>query len=190
MTRGAPGRVCETHRGRRTSRSRLPDPGHREVWRDRISGPNPRSAPPSGSPLEGAPQRAGCGDSMYIFLARQGLFSGQPIHSLPSSPRRRGPKRRGRAMERDGRNLFTSCGYGCRLRGDDSGGAATIGDRGAQSWWATLRFCPTYGRGSASMSTKATVQGVSVRLLQAWLVPRWIRMSPAFNKVSSSSINA
>ena len=32
------------------------------------------------------------------------------------------------------------------------------------------------------MSTKATVQGVSVRLLQAWLVPRWIRMSPAFNK--------
>jgi hypothetical protein len=44
--------------------------------------------------------------------------------------------------------------------------------------------------GSASISTKATVQGVSVRLLQAWLVPRWIRMSPAFNSVSPSSINA
>jgi hypothetical protein len=45
-----------------------------------LAGPSlrsqPRSAPPSGSPLEGAPQRAGCGHPMDIFLGRQGLFSG------------------------------------------------------------------------------------------------------------------
>ena len=44
--------------------------------------------------------------------------------------------------------------------------------------------------GLASISTKAMQHGCSVRLLQAWLVPRWINTSPALSSTSPSSISA
>src|SRR5687767_3930276 len=47
-----------------------------------------------------------------------------------------------------------------------------------------------YYTASASISTKATWHGSSVRLLQAWLVPRWISTSPVLSRTSPSSISA
>ena len=44
--------------------------------------------------------------------------------------------------------------------------------------------------GLASINTKAIRHSSSVRLLQAWLVPRWIRQSPAFSNTSPSSMTA
>ena len=56
---------------------------------------------------------------------------------------------------------------------------------------ASLRPGMTPGyTGSASISTKAMQHGCSVRLLQAWLVPRWISTSPALSSTSPSSISA
>ena len=44
--------------------------------------------------------------------------------------------------------------------------------------------------GLALTRMNATKHGVSLRLLQAWLVPRWTRASPARNNVSPSSMTA
>jgi hypothetical protein len=44
--------------------------------------------------------------------------------------------------------------------------------------------------GLALTRMNATKHGLSLRLLQAWLVPRWTRVSPARNNVSPSSMTA
>ncbi len=46
------------------------------------------------------------------------------------------------------------------------------------------------GSGFAATSTKAITQGSSLRLLQAWWVPRWTRQSPASSSTSPSSSTA
>src|SRR3954467_14261439 len=57
-----------------------------------------------------------------------------------SSPRRRGPIRRGLAMEHDGRNLANSCGMGPRLGGDDSEQAASTAATNART--NNARYAP------------------------------------------------
>src|SRR5207249_967738 len=47
-----------------------------------------------------------------------------------------------------------------------------------------------HGSGFAATSTKAITQGSSLRLLQAWRVPRCTRQSPARSSTSPSSITA
>ena len=44
--------------------------------------------------------------------------------------------------------------------------------------------------GFALTRMNATKHGVSLRLLQAWLVPRWTKVSPTRNSVSPSSMTA
>src|SRR5882672_10758634 len=41
-----------------------------------------------------------------------------------------------------------------------------------------------HGAGLAAISTKAMTQGCSLRLLHAWLVPRWTMQSPARSSTS------
>src|SRR5439155_17979327 len=47
-----------------------------------------------------------------------------------------------------------------------------------------------HGSGFAATNTNATTQGSSLRLLQAWRVPRWTRQSPARSTTSPSSSTA